>query len=491
MSLLKLPMSLSIIAFIASGAYAAEIGTDLASAFTSGKIDGQVRGFYMMQSSSMANNASNNNNSGFAMGGNLGFTTAPYYGISAGAKFYTTQILATSNGFAGGSGVAAAPLAFSIENLGVSPGQSYSTLGQAFLQGQYGKTTLKIGRQEINTPLAGPNDGYVIPDLFQGAVLINSDIPQTTLIAAYINGMQGGTTGDSHASTNYTPTLTPSYGVTSSQTGFNSMSRAALGSIVDVPSGITNGKSIGDQPVWALAAVNSSLPNTTAQVWYYNNTNVLQALYAELNSNITFGKDWQLYGGAQYYTIDGQGTTKTLLNNIGSTLSYNVTGLKIGLNNSYGITPEVDALFVGGSNNSIYVFGAWGGYPTYTGMAFISIGNVVNYAGFGTNGVSNASGANQWRYALTGDLSKYGLGENSLQLAYAAYSFDQNKNNGNNYNVGIWDLVYTSKNVFLKNLDIKAYYENGTMRNSGVWGGTNYANTKSVNYVLLRGIYNF
>jgi hypothetical protein len=199
MALQKLTLSLAAVAAMATGAFADAYGTGLADAFSKGKVDGQVRGMYEYQNNQVFGNQPNNNNSAFALGGNLGFTTAPYYGIQAGAKFYTTQVLGASSNLNGGvnskgQNIPQASLAPFVENASSTAGttpQSYSVLGEAFIQGTYGKTIAKIGRQTLDTPLAGGDDNYMIPNLFQAGVLINQDIPQTTLVAAYVNGMMG------------------------------------------------------------------------------------------------------------------------------------------------------------------------------------------------------------------------------------------------------------------------------------------------------------
>ena len=113
MKLKQISLSLAAIASLSSTLYADEpsikdekpeavIASNLEEAFSKGAIEGQLRGLYMNQINTVNQGNPNNNTSAFAVGGNLGFTTAPYYGISAGAKFYTTQVLASSANFNGG-----------------------------------------------------------------------------------------------------------------------------------------------------------------------------------------------------------------------------------------------------------------------------------------------------------------------------------------------------------------------------------------------------
>ncbi|RRS31608.1 MAG: hypothetical protein P794_03555 [Epsilonproteobacteria bacterium (ex Lamellibrachia satsuma)] len=111
-------------------------------------------------------------NTDLALGGKLHIETKAWNGLSAGASFYTTNSLGQHDG-AGYS-------FFDTNN------NSYSILGEAYLQGQWGNTTLKIGRQEIDTPFADTDDIGMIPDTYEAAVLINKDIADTTIILAQL-----------------------------------------------------------------------------------------------------------------------------------------------------------------------------------------------------------------------------------------------------------------------------------------------------------------
>jgi len=111
-------------------------------------------------------------NTDLALGGKLHIETKAWNGISAGASFYTTNTLGQHDG-------AGYPF-FDGNN------HSYSILGEAYLLGQWGDTTLKMGRQEIDTPFADTDDIGMIPDTYEAAVLINKDIADTTIILAQL-----------------------------------------------------------------------------------------------------------------------------------------------------------------------------------------------------------------------------------------------------------------------------------------------------------------
>ena len=62
---------------------------------------------------------------------------------------------------------------------------------KAFVTYQMGKTTAKIGRQHLNTPLAFTEKWNIAPNSFDAAVLINSNIENVTLIGAYVGRGNG------------------------------------------------------------------------------------------------------------------------------------------------------------------------------------------------------------------------------------------------------------------------------------------------------------
>ncbi len=105
-------------------------------------------------------------------------------------------------------------------------------------------TTLKVGRQELNTPLLFTEKWNVVDNTFNAALLINNDIPDTTLIGAFVgksNGVAGGST-------------------VAFDGEFNSF--ANHGAV-------------------AVGAINKSIPNTNLQAWYYSITSAAKAFWLQ------------------------------------------------------------------------------------------------------------------------------------------------------------------------------------------------------------------
>jgi len=68
---------------------------------------------------------------------------------------------------------------------------SYAIVGEAYIQGIWGNTLVKVGRQEIDTPFAQVDDIGMVPNTFEAYVLQNRDLTDTTLFLAQIQKMAG------------------------------------------------------------------------------------------------------------------------------------------------------------------------------------------------------------------------------------------------------------------------------------------------------------
>ncbi len=158
-----------------SSVYAVMMVTSLCAgglddAFAHGKTEGYVR--LGVQSHDQQDQKSD-----IAAGGKLKFITDAISGIRAGVGFYTSQGVTSKH------------------NYGIpfydNDNQSYSLLGEVYLEGNYQNTTLIIGRQILDTPFADSDDIGMIPNLFEAYTLVNSDLRDTTLMFAHITKMAG------------------------------------------------------------------------------------------------------------------------------------------------------------------------------------------------------------------------------------------------------------------------------------------------------------
>ncbi len=72
-----------------------------------------------------------------------------------------------------------------------SNGQSYSILGESYLKFQYGNSSIKAGRQIIDTPYADSDDIGMVPNSFEGYTFTNRDLDNTTILfsLSWISGL--------------------------------------------------------------------------------------------------------------------------------------------------------------------------------------------------------------------------------------------------------------------------------------------------------------
>jgi len=144
---------------------------------------------------------------------------------------------------------------------------------EAYVAKTMGKTTVKIGRQYLNTPLAFSEGWNVFKNSFEAGVLINQDLPDTTLVLAMVNKANGNGLGAVMDKFNYinSPVATDA-----------------------------NGKFAGfdDGAVYALGIINNSVPNLNVALWGYNLTSLATAGWVDLSYKVNAGVPLTLAGHA-------------------------------------------------------------------------------------------------------------------------------------------------------------------------------------------------
>ncbi len=169
---------LSLVALLSVGALSSVNAADtLTDAFKNGKINGTLEAWYWDRDFQTPNTHEDILNVGLK----LSYVTDTFMGFFGGATLQTSNspfASATDKTF------------FAANEYG--PG---AVLSEAFLGYKMDKTTLKIGRQYIATPLIASSPNRIIKQSFEGATLINTHLPQTMLFAGYVNKYQNRTTG--------------------------------------------------------------------------------------------------------------------------------------------------------------------------------------------------------------------------------------------------------------------------------------------------------
>ncbi len=117
-----------------------------------------------------------------ALGGYLGYQTAPFFGLSLGATLYTSHPLGNNADDRKGLG-----------GLDESKGgqDAYSVLGEAFIEYQKDKHFLKIGRQEIaDYKFVSLSNIRMTPFTHEGIIYENSSLDKLKLHFGYLTGQK-------------------------------------------------------------------------------------------------------------------------------------------------------------------------------------------------------------------------------------------------------------------------------------------------------------
>jgi hypothetical protein len=156
-------------------------------------------------------------------------------------------------------------------------------MSQMWMAASYGKTTAKVGRMELDTPLAFTEKWNVAKNTFEAAVLINGDIENTTLVAAYV----GKDNGNMNSPLNPNTLAPGSFG--QGQTAYmgDANSTSTFNSFYD--------------GAYAFGVVNTSVENTTLQAWYYNVNSLATAYWLQADVKDVAG---MVNIGVQYASLD-------------------------------------------------------------------------------------------------------------------------------------------------------------------------------------------
>lgn len=144
---------------------------------------------------------------------------------------------------------------------------------EAWLAGSAFDTTMKIGRQALETPLAFSETWGVDKNTFEAVVLINQSLPDTTLIATYIGKSNGS--ADNQGTDNIT-------GAAAGYVGANG-----------------DFETFGSDGTYAYGIVNNSVEPLVLQAWYYDMQSLAKAYW--LQADLKVGG---LMLGAQFANTD-------------------------------------------------------------------------------------------------------------------------------------------------------------------------------------------
>jgi len=203
--------------------------------------------------------------SAYALGGHYHFDTKRWKGLALGLSAYTVVNL----------GIKQNPLQF---NLGFfdDDGDSFATLAEAYLDGKWGNTELKLGRQLLNTPHADSDDIRMMPNYFEAYTLSSAEIPGVTFSLGYIHKMAGWENG------------------------------------VDASSFVNIGQTLGTDKIDGIYYASTSykaIKDLSLSLWYYHYANIANVLYAEAGYALYASEILDVTVGLQYDMSKQTGAT--------------------------------------------------------------------------------------------------------------------------------------------------------------------------------------
>ena len=194
----------------------------------------------------------------------------------AGATMISTLGLENnlvSNVFGGAHGATTGTGASYGSALGGAKVEDAAWLNEAWVAATVSNTTLKLGRMELDTPLAFTETWSIEKNTFEAIVAINTDIPDTTLVGAYV----GNGNGSEAFGQNLRGTV-----VTDSNAAAPHYNLAA-GEIVN-----ENGSfgTFGTDGAYAVGVINNSIKPLMVQAWYYDLTRLATAYWLQADLNV-------------------------------------------------------------------------------------------------------------------------------------------------------------------------------------------------------------
>ena len=312
---------------------------------------GQLRAGYI----TFSEDATSRTNA-YALAGHYHFNTKRWNGLMVGAEAYTVLNL----------GINQNPLNLNGDFFD-EQGKSFILLSQAYLDGKWGNTEIKLGRQSLDTPHADSDDIRMMPNYFEAYTVTNTDIDDLTLLAGFIDRMAGWENGVDSAE------------------------------FVDV--GETLGISKMDGIYYASASY-EGIKDLSLSLWYYHYSDIADVVYVEAGYSYTLAKT-AFTLGLQY---DGSHQTGAAL--LGKQDAQ-----------TYGISAEAQFEDLG-----VTVLAAYNQDNGDTGAMGLSLGGGAFFTSM-EDQTLDASGTagSAWIIGAGYDFGKLGVDDLSFGIAYGSF----------------------------------------------------------------------
>ena len=317
-----------------------------------GKVSGQFRAFYVDRT---YDGILENNRNSLAVGGWIGYDSAEWNGLSAGTKFYAVEGLSLHDNPKTSASYDPSLYGDNFSN--------YGFIGEAYLNYSRGNTNVKIGRQRLDTPFIGADDARMIPNLFEAAVLSNTDIQDTTLILTHVTRETVGTFGNVYSlgdPSNQSLSLQSGYGL-----GFKD---ATNGDFTDMGV-VALGEGNNTDGVTAGAIIYKGIENLTLTAWDYYAHDILNTVYlqADYGWNCLLNDSVKMKASAQY--INQSDVGDALAGNVDADYYAVKLAASSGALSGYVAYSSTDSdtdNTTDPDNGNMGIITPWGGMPAFT-----------------------------------------------------------------------------------------------------------------------------
>jgi len=267
----------------------------IADAFANGKIKGLLRygaqhrdsNYHVLQDA--PSDVANEKTQAYsALGGYLGYETAPFFDVSMGATFYTSNPFLSSN----------ADNRKGLGGLDESDGgqDSYNVLGEAFIKYKNDEHLVKIGRQELpDYRFVSLSNIRMTPFTHEAGIYENTSIEGLKLNLAYITGQKDRNGDEFHGMVRSARVKTGCLELDSGCTD-----KQIIRGNFDLRDFDENGNYAGDNKEMPMAGAVYKQDNFTVEAWNYYVTDFVNTVYLYGQYNFKPSDDWKMAFAAQY-----------------------------------------------------------------------------------------------------------------------------------------------------------------------------------------------